>query len=75
MSDTCKITASQFDAGPLNKDDGTWVTIKATRDWNHLTPTEVGELTVFDGLDHIETDILANFVWAIEAKCKEKNGG
>jgi hypothetical protein len=42
-------------------------------EWVDLTPGEIGELTVFDGLNHIETDILADFVWKVEAKIKEKN--
>lgn len=43
------------------------------REWVGLTDEEVGGLTVFDGLTHIEVPILADFVRAIEAKLKEKN--
>jgi hypothetical protein len=47
---------------------------KATkREWVELTDEEVGWLTVFDGLTHIEVPILAEFVRTIEAKLKEKN--
>jgi hypothetical protein len=45
------------------------------REWVGLTDEEVGGLTVFDGLTHIEVPILADFVRATEAKLKEKNGG
>jgi hypothetical protein len=31
-------------------------------------------LTVFDGLHHVEVPLLAEFIRAIEAKLKEKNG-
>jgi len=43
------------------------------REWVGLTDEEVGGLTVFDGLTHIEVPILADFVRVIEAKLKEKN--
>jgi len=43
------------------------------REWVGLKDEEVGGLTVFDGLTHIEVPILADFVRAIEAKLKEKN--
>jgi len=43
------------------------------REWVGLTDEEVGTLTVFDGLHHVETPLLADFVRAIEAKLKEKN--
>jgi hypothetical protein len=43
------------------------------REWVGLTDEEVGTLTVFDGLHHVETPLLANFVRSIEAKLKEKN--
>jgi len=43
------------------------------REWVGLTDEEVGRLTVFDGLHHVEVPILADFVCAIEAKLKEKN--
>ena len=43
------------------------------REWVGLTDEEVGGLTVFDGLTHIEVPILADFVRAIESKLKEKN--
>ena len=42
-------------------------------EWVGLTDEEVGGLTVFDGLTHVEVPILADFVRAIEAKLKEKN--
>ena len=41
--------------------------------WVGLTDEEVGGLTVFDGLNHIEVPILANFARAIETKLREKN--
>ena len=43
------------------------------RKWVGLTDEEVGRLTVFDGLHHVELPILADFARAIEAKLKEKN--
>ena len=43
------------------------------REWVGLTPQEVGELTIMEGLNHIEVPLLAELVWAVEAKCKEKN--
>lgn len=43
------------------------------RKWVGLTDEEIGILTVFDGLHHVEIPLLANFVRAIEAKLKEKN--
>ena len=43
--------------------------------WQGLTDEEVGALTVFDGLHHVETPVLAEFARAIEAKLKEKNSG
>ncbi len=44
------------------------------REWIGLTDEEVGMLTVFDGLHHVEVPLLAEFIRAIEAKLKEKNG-
>lgn len=43
------------------------------RQWQGLTDVEVGRLTVFDGLHHVEVPVLADFIRAIEAKIKEKN--
>ena len=43
------------------------------REWQGLTDEEVGMLTVFDGLHHVEVPLLADFARAIEAKLKEKN--
>jgi len=43
------------------------------REWQGLTDEEVGMLTVFDGLHHVEAPLLAKFIRAIEAKLKEKN--
>jgi hypothetical protein len=43
------------------------------REWQGLTDEEVGMLTVFDGLHHVEVPLLAEFIRAIEAKLKEKN--
>ena len=43
--------------------------------WVGLTDEEVGTLTVFDGLHHVETPLLADFIRAIEAKLKEKGHG
>ena len=48
-------------------------TAKDRHEWVGLTDEEVGGLTVFDGLTHIEVPILVDFVRAIEAKLKEKN--
>ena len=47
----------------------------AQRTWVGLTDEEVGGLTVFDGLHHIETPLLAEYIRHIQAKLKEKNGG
>jgi len=47
---------------------------RAKREWVGLTDEEVGGLTVFDGLHDVEVPILADFVRAVEAKLKEKNG-
>jgi len=44
------------------------------RNWQGLTDEEIGMLTVFDGLHHVEVPLLAKFTRAIEAKLKEKNG-
>ena len=49
------------------------MTEQPKREWVGLTDEEVGGLTVFDGLTHIEVPILADFVRTIEAKLKEKN--
>jgi len=46
---------------------------KPQREWQGLTDEEVGTLTVFDGLHHVEVPVLAGFASAIEAKLKEKN--
>jgi hypothetical protein len=43
------------------------------REWQGLTDEEVGMLTVFDGLHHVEVPLLAQFIRAIETKLKEKN--
>lgn len=43
------------------------------RKWIGLTDEEIGTLTVFDGLHHVEIPVLADFARAIEAKLKEKN--
>lgn len=43
------------------------------KEWQGLTDEEVGTLTVFDGLHHVEVPLLADFARAIEAKLKEKN--
>jgi hypothetical protein len=45
------------------------------REWQGLTDEEVGMLTVFDGLHHVEVPLLAKFTRAIEAKLKGKNNG
>ena len=45
------------------------------KEWVGLTDEEVGMLTVFDGLYHVETPLLAGFARSIEAKLKEKNNG
>jgi hypothetical protein len=43
------------------------------KEWVGLTDTEVGTLTVFAGLYHIEVPVLADFVRAIEAEVRGKN--
>jgi hypothetical protein len=43
------------------------------REWQGLTDEEVGMLTVFDGLHHVEIPLLAKFARAIESKLKGKN--
>ena len=48
-------------------------TAPPNKEWVGLTDEEVGMLTVFDGLHHVEVPLLANFARAIEAKLKEKN--
>jgi hypothetical protein len=57
---------------------GAWATLRARlaqpeHEWQGLTDEEVGMLTVFDGLHHVEVPLLAEFIRAIEAKLKEKN--
>jgi len=47
----------------------------AQRTWVGLTDEEIGGLTVFDGLHHIETPLLAEYVLHIQVKLREKNGG
>jgi hypothetical protein len=47
--------------------------IAREREWQSLTDEEIGMLTVFDGLHHVEVPLLADYVRAIEAKLKEKN--
>jgi len=48
-------------------------TAKRKHEWVGLMDEEIGGLTVFDGLTHVEVPILADFVRAIEEKLKEKN--
>jgi len=48
-------------------------TAQPQREWQGLTDEEVGMLTVFDVLHHVEVLLLASFTRAIEAKLKEKN--
>jgi hypothetical protein len=43
------------------------------RKWVGLTDEEVGGLTMFDGLTHIEVPILADYIRVIEARLKGKN--
>ena len=50
-------------------------TAKGVHEWVGFTDEEVGTLTVFNGLHHIETPLLADFIRAIESKLKEKNHG
>ena len=47
--------------------------LDAAREWLGLTNEEIGGLTVFDGLHHVSTPLLAEFIKSIEAKLKEKN--
>lgn len=48
-------------------------TVPPKREWVGLTDEEIGTLTVFDGLHHVETPLLADFARAVEAKLKELN--
>jgi hypothetical protein len=50
-----------------------YASAKVEKEWYGLTDEEVGMLTVFDGLHHVEVPLLAKFARAIEAKLKEKN--
>ena len=50
-------------------------TAPTKRKWVGLNNVEIGRLTVFDGLHHVDTLVLADFIRAIEAKLKEKNHG
>ena len=50
-----------------------WEGAPPQREWQGLTDEEVGMLTVFNGLHHVEVPLLAKFTRAIEAKLKEKN--
>lgn len=45
----------------------------AKTEWQGLTDEEVGMLTVFDGLHHVEVPLLASFARAIEAALRSKN--
>lgn len=61
-------------------EDGGWIKCserlaQPERQWQGLTGEEVGALTVFNGLHHVEVPVLADFIRAVEAKIKEKNGG
>jgi len=47
--------------------------LNVERKWVGLTNEEIGGLTVFDGLHHVSTPLLAEFIKSIEAKLKEKN--
>lgn len=60
---------SQFGATPTVP----LYTAPPQREWQGLTDEEIGMLTVFDGLHHVETPLLAEFARTIEAKLKEKN--
>jgi hypothetical protein len=53
--------------------DDLYYKLTEPREWQALTAEEVGELTVFDGLHHVEVPLLADFIRAIEAALKEKN--
>ena len=71
-----QITMQTPDGNPFDMSKYIGAKLYATpqkREWVGLTNEEVGALTVFDGLHHVEIPILANFVWAVEAKLKEKN--
>jgi hypothetical protein len=41
--------------------------------WQGLSNDEIGRLSVFDGLHHVEVPLLAKFIRAIEQALKEKN--
>ena len=58
---------------PRTDKDEPLYTAPPRREWVGLTDEEVGALTVFDGLHHVEVPVLADFIRAIEAKLKEKN--
>ena len=65
-----------YRASPNNSKEerAIWQPLFAHRqEWVGLTDEEVGMLTVFDGLHHVEVPLLAKFTRAIEAKLKEKN--
>ena len=65
-----------LDAWVQNREDTKGIafyTAPLKKEWVGLTDEEVGTLTVFDGLHHVETPLLADFARAVEAKLKEKN--
>jgi hypothetical protein len=47
--------------------------LAAEREWVGLTNEEIGGLTVFDGLHHVSTPLLAEFIKSIETQLKDKN--
>lgn len=57
----------EFDIKPL------YTAPPQRKEWQGLTDEEIGMLTVFDGLHHIEVPLLAKFVRAIEQTLREKN--
>jgi hypothetical protein len=72
-----KINAEFEEARIQRQEAKRWHTLLSegvTREWVGLTDEEVGGLTVFDGLHHIETPLLAEYIRYIETKLKEKNG-
>lgn len=47
----------------------------AGREWQGLTDEEVGQLSIADGLHHVEVPLIADLIRTVEANLKEKNAG
>ena len=70
---TCSYYCERPDCIRAQRDELRQKLEQAEKQWVGLTDEEIGGLTVFDGLTHIEVPILVDFVRAIEVKLKEKN--